>query len=67
MNIVDIFEKLKRAGLKAKNPDQSAAMFRVLQEQIDVCRQKGFSEEDIDILFGEAKKALVKKSDDDDG
>jgi len=57
MNITETFDKLKRAGLQAQNPDQSAAMFEMLKEQVEVCRWKGFSEADIDLLFAEAKKA----------
>jgi hypothetical protein len=51
------FKELKESGLEAKNPDQSCSMERSFSELVKVCRWKGFSESDIDILFKTAKES----------
>ena len=55
--IVTKFKELKESGLEAKNPDQSCSMERSFSELVKVCRWKGFSESDIDILFKTAKES----------
>ena len=41
------FSELKSVGIEAKNPDQSVAMAESFHEIIEICRWKGFSENDI--------------------
>ncbi len=50
------FNLLKNAGLKAKNPDQSAAMFWGFQDLTNICRNKGFRKKDIQLMFKIALK-----------
>jgi len=56
--IVNDFKKLKEMGLKAKNPDQSSAMYRTFRDVVYACHWKCFHEEDIAIMF---KAALEDK------
>ena len=51
IEIPQIFNKLKEKGLEAKNPDQSVAMTESFYKIIEICRWKGFSESDMEILF----------------
>ncbi len=54
--IITNFRMLKKAGLKAKNPDQSSAMFVSFQDDIYTCRWKGFRKKDIKLMFKIALK-----------
>lgn len=54
------FEMLKENGLRAKNPDQSSAMFEEFHKTVRNCRFKGFSDEDIYIMFQTARGRAIE-------
>lgn len=54
-NIIDLFKTLKRKGFKATNPDQSYAFTNNFADLIKLCRERGFSDSDMDIMFNTAK------------
>ncbi len=56
------FNQLKTKGLDALNPDQSSAMLQSFIDVIEVCIQKGFSTEDIIIIFDIAMENIISKS-----